>query len=61
MSDLNITIPGGESRRLLTGGKFCKDDIVVTATGSGGDPFVTERWTFTLMDDSVVEKDVMVR
>ena len=31
----DITIPGGQSRRLLTGGKYCPDDIVVTATGSG--------------------------
>lgn len=31
----DITIPGGQSRRLLTGGKYCPDDVVVTATGSG--------------------------
>lgn len=29
----DITIPGGQSRRLLTGGKYCPDDIVVTVTG----------------------------
>lgn len=33
----DITIPGGQSRRLLTGGKYCPDDIVVTATGSGAE------------------------
>lgn len=32
---IDITIPGGQSRRLLTGGKYCPDDIVVTAAGSG--------------------------
>ena len=32
---IDITIPGGESRRLLTGGKYCPDDIVVTAQGGG--------------------------
>lgn len=33
----DITIPGGQSRRLLTGGKYCPDDIVVTATGGGAE------------------------
>ena len=37
MSDINITIPGGTSKRLLTGGKYCDKDIVVTAEGGGGD------------------------
>lgn len=35
MSDINITIPGGTSKRLLTKGKRCEDDIVVTAGVSG--------------------------
>lgn len=35
---IDITIPGGQSRRLLTGGKYCPDDIVVTATGGGIEP-----------------------
>lgn len=30
---IDIIVPGGESRRLLTGGKYCPDDIVVTAQG----------------------------
>lgn len=29
---MNITIDGGKSKRLLTGGKYCTEDIVVTAT-----------------------------
>lgn len=33
MSDMKISIPGGESKRLLTGGKYCSSDIVVTAEG----------------------------
>lgn len=35
MSDMNISIPGGEKKRLLTGGKYCSDDIVVEAVGGG--------------------------
>lgn len=40
MSDINITIEGGTSKRLLTAGKYCPEDIVVTAEGGGvvGDP-----------------------
>ena len=38
MSELNITIDGGTSKRLKTAGKFCDKDILVTATGgSSGD------------------------
>lgn len=29
----DITVEGGKSKRLLTAGKYCDDDIVVTATG----------------------------
>lgn len=36
MSDINITIEGGTSKRLLTAGKYCDRDIVVTAEGGGG-------------------------
>lgn len=32
---IEITIAGGTSKRLLTAGKYCADDIVVTATGGG--------------------------
>ena len=31
MSDVHISITLGESKRILTGGKFCNDDIVVSA------------------------------
>ena len=30
---INITLEGGSSKRLLTAGKYCPEDIVVTATG----------------------------
>ena len=36
MSDINISVEGGESKRLLTAGKYCDRDIVVTASGGGG-------------------------
>lgn len=35
MSDINIGISAGEKKRLLTGGKYCPDDIVVEAVGGG--------------------------
>lgn len=31
MSELNINLSAGEKKRLLTGGKYCPDDIVVEA------------------------------
>ena len=34
----NITIEGGTSVRLLTAGKYCDRDIVITATGGSGQP-----------------------
>ena len=37
MSEINITIEGGKSKRLLTAGKYCDDNIVVTAEGGGID------------------------
>lgn len=43
MSDINISIPGGEKKRLLTGGKYCPDDIVVEAEGGGVPVAVKEK------------------
>jgi len=34
MSEISITIPGGTTKRLLTAGKYCPSDILVTAEGS---------------------------
>lgn len=36
MSEFNIIVDGGSSVRLQTAGKYCDRDIVVTATGGGG-------------------------
>ena len=36
MSEFNIEIEGGSSKRLKTAGKYCDRDIVVTASGGGG-------------------------
>lgn len=36
MSEHNITVQAGKSLRLLTAGKYCDRDIVVTAEGSSG-------------------------
>lgn len=36
MSEINISMEGGTSKRLLTAGKYCDRDIVVTASGGGG-------------------------
>lgn len=35
MSDINIEVPGGTSIRLLTAGKYCDKNIVITALGDG--------------------------
>lgn len=36
MADIEITVDGGSSKRLLTAGKYCDKNILVTATGGGG-------------------------
>lgn len=36
MSEINISLEGGTSKRLLTAGKYCDRDIVVTAEGGSG-------------------------
>lgn len=38
MADIEITVDGGTSKRLLTGGKYCDKNILVTATGGGAEP-----------------------
>lgn len=37
MSEFNINVEGGSSVRLPTAGKYCDRDIIVTASGGGGD------------------------
>ena len=41
MADIEITVDGGTSKRLLTGGKYCDKNILVTATGGGGEEGLT--------------------
>ena len=38
MADIEITVDGGTSKRLLTAGKYCDKNILVTATGGGAEP-----------------------
>ena len=38
----NITIGGGTSVRLPTAGKYCDQDIIVTATGGGGNTSIED-------------------
>ena len=38
MADIAITVDGGTSKRLLTAGKYCDKDILVTATGGQPEP-----------------------
>ena len=60
MSDLNFTINAGTSKRFLTGGKYCNDNIVVTATGSSGgeatdlgSKTITQNGEYMATDDSL--------
>lgn len=47
MSEFNIEVAAGSSVRLPTAGKYCDRDIVITATGSGGDPTLPEGYMRT--------------
>lgn len=42
MSQINISIESGTSKRLLTAGKYCDRDIIVKAEGGGGSSRVGE-------------------
>ena len=57
MSEINITIEGGTSKRLLTAGKYCDRDIMVTAEGGGG---TVETWTLTMEDGTEIQKQVVI-
>lgn len=50
MADIEITVDGGTSKRLLTAGKYCDKNILVTATG-GGDSLQVLSGTFIPSDD----------
>lgn len=51
MADIPITMEAGTSKKLLTAGKYCDKDILVTATGGGGDDAVLN----SLIDRSITE------
>ena len=56
----NITVECGASVRLKTAGKYCDRDIIVTAEGGADENYITETWTFTLEDGSIVDKAVVI-
>ena len=45
MSNLAITVEGGKTKKLLTAGKYCDSDIVVTADASSEDSLVSRSVT----------------
>jgi hypothetical protein len=49
MSDINISIDGGTSKRLLTAGKYCDRNIVITSTGGTED-----------LDDVLIEQEILI-
>lgn len=58
MSEINIAIDSGISKRLLTAGKYCDRDIVVTAADGGGsndliDNFITKNMVGSYQNDRV--------
>lgn len=56
MSEMNITIQAGSKKRLLTGGKYCPANILITAEGGGAtNPNVTVKpW---LLAEGVIAVD----
>lgn len=43
MSEFSVEIASGNSKRLLTAGKYCDRDIVVTTSGGGGSGYIFEK------------------
>lgn len=55
MSEFNITVDGGTSKRLLTAGKYCDRDIIISSEGGTAEPVVeplgiAENGTYTATD-----------
>ena len=40
MADIEISVEGGTSKRLLTAGKYCDRDILVSASGGAAEPVI---------------------
>lgn len=57
MSEHNITVQGGTSVRLLTAGKYCDRDILVTAEGGG---IALDVITASTLPDTVVDGQIVV-
>lgn len=53
---IDITIQGGTSKKLLTGGKYCPEDIIVTAEGGSGEPDPRELYQRVAYIRSAVEE-----
>lgn len=56
MSEFNIEVAGGSSVRLLTAGKYCDRDIVVTATGGGVETDPSDQYQRVEYIESAVEE-----
>ena len=54
MSTFDVTVDGGTSVRLPTAGKYCSQDIIITAKG-GGTPTPTQEKTVEITDNGTVE------
>ena len=54
MSEYNVTVNGGSSKRIKTAGKYCDYDILVTATG-GGEPTPTQEKSVDILENGTVE------
>lgn len=55
MSEINISMEGGTTKRLLTAGKYCDRDIVVTVESSGGESDGDEGIIDALIGRSITE------
>jgi uncharacterized coiled-coil protein SlyX len=60
---INITIEGNTSKRLLTAGKYCESDIVVTAEDGAEDlnAVLTEQESLIASLQATLEKKAMER
>ena len=52
MADIEITVDGGTSRRLLTAGKYCDKNILITATGGGAEGLKIVSGSFIPAEDT---------
>ena len=52
MADIEITVDSGTSKRLLTAGKYCDKNILVTATGGGAEGLKIVSGSFIPAEDT---------